>query len=342
MPTRRGYSYFDPQQYVAQNLEQNPWYNPLSPSADILGGIRGTLNMMWGLKESARERKEEEEKTWFEQQQEERRTKVQEREAAARLMPKPESLSEWEAEWQLIDTLPYSEDVKTQLRLGEITIADIEAKPTPGAVRAMQEDGIDPSTAKPNQISAYNEFDMQMKDDVARKEDRDAWKAGDAARQTQARNITLLRKYQDDLGAEAERLAEEIEAAVKSKQYSREPRKELRKGEPNPYTGKKAKEGEIIPVKGYKEYEAAVARHKRVLDVKKSIYDYIGMVDMGGVLQSEDMAQLTSQIQEVMPGSATNQYPPDFVYLMKVNKWTSQQAAALYQQYLQEQQGGIR
>ena len=339
MPRQGYYGRFDPRQYVAEQMERNPYYNPLSPSPDILGGIRGTLNMMWGLKESAREQEEEKRKLAWEQGIEERKIAADEARAYGALLPKKDNLSEYEARWNLIDKLPLSEDQKTSLKLKEYELGDIEAKPTPGAARMMKQDGIDPATAKPNQVSAYNKADLNSKDDIARKEDRDAWKEQDAARQTQARNITLLRKYQDDLDDEAKRLNAQIDAALKSGQYSQVARRELKKGERNPYTKEKAKEGEIIPVKGYKEYQEAVARHKKALDAKKGIYDYIGMVDMGGVLQPEDMANITSLVQDALPGSAVSSLPPDLAYFTRVNKWTPEQAKAIYQQYLAEQQG---
>ena len=335
----RGYGYFDPQRFASEQMTQNPWYNPLSPSPDIFGGLRGTLNMMWGLKESAREQEEEKKRFAWEQGIKERETAAEEARTQMSLLPKKDSLSEWEAKWDLIDKLPYSEDTKNQIRLGEIDITEVDAKPLPGALKLMKQEGLDPATATPKQISAFNKLYLQVKGGEASREDREAWRKGDVERQTMARNITLLRKYQDDLDEEAKRLADQIEAGIKGGQYSQDRIQEIKKGRKIPGTTERAKEDMLVPKKGYKEYQEAVARHKKALDAKKAIYDYIGMIDMGGVLQPEDMTQITSLVQGALPGSAMGNLPPDLAYFARVNKWTPEQAQAIYQQYLAEQQG---
>ena len=342
---RRGYSYFDPRQFVAEQMERNPFYNPLSPSPDILGGIRGTLNMMWGLKEAQREREEEEKQLTWEKAQKEWEKGIRERETAAEeartygaLIPKPEKVSEWEAKWGIIDKLPISEDQKIALRLEEINLSDITAVPFEGAKKLMMKQGVDPATATPQQISAFNKASLQFMDDEARKLDKIAADARDVKTQTMARHVTMLNGMMRELDEDYSRIGNQIQDALKSGGFSDQPTIQIKKGQRHLLLGgEKAKEDMLVPNPKYKPYEKAIADHQKLKDAKDQLFDYLGFVEMGGQIQPEDMHKITALVKQGPRYKKYEGLPPEIIYLAEINKWTPAQARALYEQYLAEQ-----
>ena len=335
---RRGYSYFDPRQFVAEQMERNPFYNPLSPSPDILGGIRGTLNMMWGLKESQREREEEEKQLTWEKGYKERELELETARVYGQLIPTPEKVSEWEARWDIIDQMPLSEEQKTGLKLKEFDISDIQAKPMKGAINLMQKQGVDPAMATPKQIAEFNKAALQFMDNDARAAERGAEKQQNVEAKTQARHIMMLNGMMREIDEDYSRIGMQIQTALKSGQFSDQPTIQIRKGQKHEYLGgEKAKEDMLVPNPKYKPYEKAIADHQKLKDAKDQLFDYLGFVEMGGQVQPEDMHKITALVKQGPRYKKYGDLPPEIIYMAEINKWTPAQARALYEQYLAEQ-----
>jgi len=183
--SRSRYYNFDPGQYYAQTTVQNPFYNPLSPNPNVLGGLRQTINSIWAFREMQREQEEQRKQMDFEGRLNERELGLRERKQAFE-----EETTRAEAEERRKNKWT---DTYEKFFGPETSRASL----TEGGLKMAKAYGYDPASITDNQeILRLNGLALDQTADIAEKERREA---KDTASATRAGNVGFITYHLNDV-----------------------------------------------------------------------------------------------------------------------------------------------
>lgn len=297
-----GYYGYDPRQHIAGMMVENPYYDPMSPNADILGGLRKSLNMLWAKKQMVKDEEIEAGQRAFENRLAQQKFDLDRLQVEKQL----EKEAKFEKQWEIIDNDPDLTPLE-KMRV-KVTGKYPEAKPelTPAARKLLMNQGVDPTRLSKDEITTWNDraYDAQVRELENREKN-----ATDPNIKTLARHTAMITRMLQSTEDEGTRVGSAFEDYRTNWQKENSgltmppPTVTIKEGDDPNHPGKKRKlkkeeqyEEENPDWTEWKSYDD---RLKKVRRQKSQLMIYLAQLGAGFPLTPENTIQLMGQYADI-------------------------------------------